>query len=284
MTLFRRGTNVNYHAPTSLGEALDILTRGGVTPVAGGTDFYPAMAASGPRQSLLDVTRIDGLRGITRQKDGWRIGAATRWSDVVRADLPAAFDGLKAAAREVGSLQIQNAGTVAGNLCNASPAADGVPPLLVLDTQVELASSTGTRHLPLSKFLIGVRQTALAEGELMTGLLVPEPPAGSAGRFSKLGSRRYLVISIVMVAALLRLDDQGRIDVARIAVGACSPVAQRLAALEASLFGQRPQDVSITPDHLAPLSPIDDVRGTAAYRVEALREMLSRLIREGANG
>lgn len=284
MTLFRRGTNVNYHAPTSLGEALDILTRGGVTPVAGGTDFYPAMAASGPRQSLLDVTRIDGLRGITRQKDGWRIGAATRWSDVVRADLPAAFDGLKAAAREVGSLQIQNAGTVAGNLCNASPAADGVPPLLVLDTQVELASSTGTRHLPLSKFLIGVRQTALAEGELMTGLLVPEPPAGSAGRFFKLGSRRYLVISIAMVAALLRLDDQGRIDVARIAVGACSPVAQRLAALEASLFGQRPQDVSITPDHLAPLSPIDDVRGTAAYRVEALREMLSRLIREGANG
>lgn len=284
MTLFRRGTIVNYHAPTSLGEALDILTRGGVTPVAGGTDFYPGMAPSGPRQSLLDVTRIDGLRGITRHDGGWRIGAATSWSDIVRAELPPAFDGLKAAAREVGSLQIQNAGTVAGNLCNASPAADGVPPLLVLDAQVELVSSAGTRHMPLVEFLIGVRKTALAEGELMTGLLLPEPPAGSVGRFSKLGSRRYLVISIAMAAALLRSDDHGRFDLARIAVGACSPVAQRLPALEAALIGQRPDEVTITSDHFAPLSPIDDVRGTAAYRFEAVREMLVRLIREGANG
>ena len=275
---------MNYYAPDSLGEALEILTLGGVTPIAGGTDFYPAMAPGGPRQSLLDLTRIEALRGIARQGAGWRIGAATRWSDILRADLPPAFDGLKAAAREVGSVQIQNAGTVAGNLCNASPAADGVPPLLVLDAEVELASATATRRMQLGDFLTGVRQTALAPGELMTGLYLPAPPEGSEGRFSKLGSRRYLVISIAMMAVLLRRDAEGRFDIARVAVGACSPVALRLATLEAALIGQRPGDVKIAPDHLAPLSPIDDVRGTSGYRLEAVCELLMRLIREGWNG
>ncbi len=275
---------MNYHAPDNLDEALEIMALGGVTPVAGGTDFYPAMGSGGPRQSLLDLTRVKDLRGIVRDGDQWRIGAATRWSDILQADLPAAFDGLKAAAREVGSVQIQNAGTVAGNLCNASPAADGVPPLLVLDAEVELACAAGTRRMPLTDFLTGVRQTALAPDELMIGLYLPNPPEGALGRFSKLGSRRYLVISIAMTAALLRLDSQGRFDIARIAVGACSPVALRLAALEAALIGQKPGDVDITQEHLAPLSPIDDVRGTAGYRLESAREMLARLICEGWNG
>ncbi len=275
---------MNYHAPDNLDEALEIMALGGVTPVAGGTDFYPAMGPGGPRQSLLDLTRVKDLRGIVRDGDQWRIGAATRWSDILHADLPAAFDGLKAAAREVGSVQIQNAGTVAGNLCNASPAADGVPPLLVLDAEVELACAAGTRRMPLTDFLTGVRQTALAPDELMIGLYLPNPPEGALGRFSKLGSRRYLVISIAMTAALLRLDSQGRFDIARIAVGACSPVALRLAALEAALIGQKPGDVDITQEHLALLSPIDDVRGTAGYRLESAREMLARLICEGWNG
>lgn len=275
---------LNYHAPDSLGEALEILTHGGVTPVAGGTDFYPAMGMGGPRQDLLDLSRINDLQGISHHNGEWRIGATTRWSDILHADLPTAFDGLKAAAREVGGVQIQNAGTVAGNLCNASPAADGVPPLLVLDAEVELASTTGMRRMRLADFITGVRQTALAPDELMVGLYLPAPPDGTVGRFSKLGSRRYLVISIVMMSALLRLDSQGRFDVARVAVGACSPVANRLTAFESALIGQKPGEVDIAPEHLAPLSPIDDVRGTAGYRLESAREMLLRLICEGWNG
>jgi CO/xanthine dehydrogenase FAD-binding subunit len=274
-----------YHAPETLSEALGLLASDGVTLVAGGTDFYPGLAPGGPRESLLDVTRIDGLRGITHSEEGWRIGAATRWSDVVQADLPPAFDGLKAAAREVGSVQIQNAGTVAGNICNASPAADGVPPLLALEAEVEIASaSAGTRRVALGDFITGVRKVALKPGEMVVALHVPPVPEGARSGFAKLGSREYLVISIAMVAVNWRLDADGRFDFVRVAVGACSPVAERLEALEAALIGQRPADVAVTPAHLAVLRPIDDLRGSAGYRLGAVAEMLERMLRGAAHG
>lgn len=262
---------------------MGLLAEGGVIPVAGGTDFYPGLGAGGPEASLLDLTRIAGLRGISGDAThGWRIGAATRWSDIVAADLPPAFDGLKAAAREVGSVQIQNAGTVAGNLCNASPAADGVPPLLVLEAEVELASAGGTRRLPLAEFITGVRKTALLPGELVVALHVPAIPDGMVSGFAKLGSRKYLVISIAMAAVLLRKGADGRIDQARVAVGACSPVALRLQGLETAMIGRRVGEVEILDAHLAPLSPIDDVRGSAGYRLGAVKEILQRLIGEQA--
>ncbi|UYV36675.1 FAD binding domain-containing protein [Rhodobacteraceae bacterium D3-12] len=274
---------MDYHLPQSLEEALGLLAEGGVAPIAGGTDFYPAMGAGGPVASLVDLTRIRGLRGISQDATGgWRIGAATRWSDIVAADLPPAFDGLKAAAREVGSIQIQNAGTVAGNLCNASPAADGVPPLLVLQADVELARAGETRRMPLGEFIKGVRRTALEPGELVVALHIPAIPEGMVGRFSKLGSRKYLVISIAMAAVLVSKDAGGRIDGARVAVGACSPVAQRLPELEAAMIGQLAGDVVVTDAHLSPLSPIDDVRGSAGYRLGAVKELLQRLIGEQA--
>ena len=275
---------MDYFAPESLTEALDILAGGDVRLVAGGTDFYPALPAGGPRQSLLDVTRVAGLRGVARTDGGWRIGAATRWSDIARADLPPVFDGLKAAAREVGSLQIQNAGTVAGNICNASPAADGMPPLLTLEAEVEVAGPTGARRVPLEVFVTGVRAVALEPGEMVVALHIPALPEGARGAFSKLGSRSYLVISIAMVAMVLRLDGAGRFDVARVAVGACSPVARRLSALERALVGTVPGEVEVTAEHLAGLAPIDDVRGSGAYRLEAVAEMIGRMLREAGHG
>ncbi|MEZ5714100.1 MAG: FAD binding domain-containing protein [Paracoccaceae bacterium] len=275
---------MTYHAPNRLSDALEILAGGGVSLIAGGTDVYPAMAPGGPKAALLDITRVEGLRGVARSDGGWRIGAATRWSDLVRADLPPAFDGLKAAAREVGSLQIQNAGTVAGNICNASPAADGVPPLLTLEAEVEIAALGGTRRVALGDFITGVRQVALQPGEMVVALHLPDPPEGAVAGFSKLGARRYLVISIAMVAAVLRLDGAGRIDHARVAVGACSPVAKRLDALEAGMLGLRPGEVMVRPEHLAGLAPIDDVRGSAGYRLEAVAELTGRLIREVGHG
>ena len=275
---------MDYFAPESLTEALDILAGGDVRLVAGGTDFYPALPAGGPRQSLLDVTRVAGLRGVARTDGGWRIGAATRWSDIARADLPPVFDGLKAAAREVGSLQIQNAGTVAGNICNASPAADGMPPLLTLEAEVEVVGQTGARRVPLAAFVTGVRAVALEPGEMVVALHLPALPEGATGVFSKLGSRSYLVISIAMVAMVLRLDGAGRFDVARVAVGACSPVARRLSALERALVGTAPGAVEVTAEHLAGLAPIDDVRGSGAYRLEAVAEMIGRMLREAGHG
>ncbi|MDX1822063.1 MAG: FAD binding domain-containing protein [Paracoccaceae bacterium] len=274
---------MGYLVAASLPEALEALGKGNAAIVAGGTDWFPAQGTRPLSGDLIDITRVPGLRGITRDGAGWRIGGATTWSDVIRADLPPAFDGLKAAAREVGSIQIQNAGTIAGNLCNASPAADGVPPLLTLGARVELASTQGTRQMALSDFLKGPRQTARQPGEVLTALLIPDLPATAQGAFLKLGARQYLVISIAMVAALVTVAD-GRITQAAVVVGSCSATAQRLPALEADLMGQTPAAILaagpafITPAHLAPLSPIADVRGSAEYRTEAAATLCARAL------
>lgn len=273
---------MQYHAPTRLKDALDLLAPQTLRILAGGTDHFAAINPGRPDRGLLDVTRISGLRGITRTSDGLRIGAATCWTDIAKADLPACFDGLRGAAREVGSLQIQNAGTIAGNICNASPAADGVPPLLTLDAKVELTSLRGVRIIALAEFLTGVRQTVRAADELVTAILIPAASPHAHGAFSKLGSRKYLVISITMTAAVIGLDTQGRIDLARVAIGACSAVAQRLPALETELLGQRPDDIRIEDHHLAPLSPISDVRGSAAFRLDVVAQQCLRTLRKAA--
>lgn len=270
---------MSYSQPSLLRDALCFLETSDACVVAGGTDVYPAMRPGQQPETYLDVTRIEGFSAITHSKAGLHIGAAVTWTDIVRADLPPAFDALKQAARAVGGVQIQNAGTIAGNICNASPAADGVPALLALDAQVEMASAArGRRALPLSAFLTGVRQTVLARDELVTGVFVPQSAPAMRAAFEKLGSRRHLVISIVMTAANIVLDGQGQIEEARIAVGSCSAVAQRLPALEADLVGADPQEIRITARHLVPLSPIDDVRGSGAYRLAAAEEQIRRAV------
>lgn len=268
-----------YLRPHCLDEALTALARPHVV-LAGGTDFYPARVGRAIGEDVLDIGGIAILRGISANSAGWRLGATTTWSELIESDLPPLFDGLKQAAREVGGRQIQNAGTLAGNLCNASPAADGVPCLLALDAEIEIASPTGSRRLPLSQFITGVRRTALAPGELVVAIHVPRPRHEARSAFLKLGTRRYLVISIAMAAATVEVAD-GRVASARIAVGACSPVAARLPQLEAALAGA-PFDgrlaERVEAAHLAPLAPIDDVRGSAAYRSDAVVTVLRRLL------
>lgn len=274
---------MTYARPKDLSEALALLADAPGQIVAGGTDVYPASKRGVAPAYYLDVTRLDGFKDLTHGDEGTWIGAAVTWRDLIRAKLPAAFDGLKAAAREVGSVQIQNAGTLVGNICNASPAADGVPALLTLDASVEIASaSRGRRVVGLSEFVTGVRQTALAPDELVVGLRIPAQHRQAVSAFEKLGSRTYLVISISMTAVKLVLDDDGRVVDAALAVGACSAVAQRLPALEQALIGKRPEAVVILAEHLAPLDPIDDVRGSKAYRLEAVGAQCARLLQKVA--
>ncbi len=269
-----------YHNPNNLDAALELAAQEDGKIVAGGTDVYPSSKPGVGPPFYLDVTRIPTMVGIDQTAGSYRIGAATTWTEIAKAHLPLAFDALKQAALEVGSIQIQNAGTIAGNLCNASPAADGVPPLLALDAQVELSSAArGARVLPLRDFILGVRKTALADDELMTAVIIPPLPKGATSAFEKLGSRRYLVISISMVATVLVCDDEGRITDARIAVGSCSPVALRLSKLEQDLIGMRPDDVTVTEQHLSSLSPLTDVRGSGAYRLDVVATQCARAIR-----
>ena len=269
----------DYHRPRDLDEALKALTRP-CTVLAGGTDFYPARVGRPVTENVLDISGIEVLRGILATAEGWRLGATTTWSDLIEAELPPLFDGLKQAGREVGGRQIQNAGTLAGNLCNASPAADGVPALLALDAEIEIARSTGSRRVPLAEFITGVRRTVLQPGELVVALHVPRPQHEARSAFLKLGARRYLVISIAMASAVVE-SAGGKVQAARVAVGACSPVARRLPALETALAGATLDGTlvdRIDPAHLAPLSPIDDLRGSAVYRRDAVLVLLKRLL------
>ncbi|MFN3823916.1 MAG: FAD binding domain-containing protein [Pseudorhodobacter sp.] len=264
--------------PETLDEALALMAGGGLSPLAGGTDLYPATQRRALALPVIDIAHLPGLSGITRTAEGLRIGACTTWTSILRADLPPGLAALQQAAVEVGGVQIQTAGTIGGNLCNASPAADGVPPLLILDAEVELASQSATRRMRLNDFLQGPRQTARRPEELLTAIHIPASALPGRSRFVKLGARAYLVISIAMVAVRLDLQD-GRIVGAALAVGACSATAHRLPAVEAALTGALAEDAAALihdTDVAAALSPLDDLRATAAYRAEAAAELLRR--------
>lgn len=267
-----------YERPRALTRALSLLEEPGAVVLCGGTDFYPERLYQPRRELVVDVSRVEGLVGIERTADGWRFGAATTWAEVRDAALGPAFDGLREAARQVGATQIQNAGTVGGNLCTASPAGDGVPPLLTLQARVELQSARGVRVLPLEEFITGYRSTALAPGELVTAILMPDVDPRARGSFVKFGLRSHLVISVVMVAVVV-VADEGTIVGARVAVGACSPVASRLGSVEAALVGCALADgdvrVALADVELDELTPIDDVRASSSFRARVVRELVA---------
>ncbi len=278
---------MNFSRPDRLDDALSLLAGGEWTILSGGTDFYPALGDRRPQGNVLDISAIGALRGISEHDDHWRIGALTTWSDVARARLPAAFEGLQLAALEIGSIQIQNRATVAGNICNASPAADGVPPLLTLDAVVRLSCARGTRDVALAEFATGNGTTVLRADELVTDLVVPKAAARGRSGFVKLGARKYLVISLTMVAARLDWDDRGVVTQAAISVGSCSLVAQRLPALERELIGRSvSRDLAglVKAAHFAALSPIDDVRASSTYRLQATIELVRRALADLAPG
>jgi CO/xanthine dehydrogenase FAD-binding subunit len=276
-----------YDRPETLPDALAVLARGPRTVLAGGTDLYPGCEGPELAGDVLDIAGLPELTGIAAGPEGLRIGACTCWAEIRDAELPPACDALRAASAEVGGAQIQNAGTIGGNLCNASPAADGVPPLIALDAEVELAGPAGSRRLPLAAFLTGPRATDRRPDEILTTVLVPAAAIAGRSTFLKLGARRYLVISIAMVAVRLAVAD-GRIAAAALAVGACGPVATRLPELEARLVGAPAAPVLAERIEAAALAaalrPIDDIRASAAYRIEAAAELLRRGVRELLGG
>lgn len=282
-------------SPTTLDEALALRADPLWQVLAGGTDVYPAHVSRPIARPMLDLSRIHTLRGTLERVDTkgqrWlRIGALTSWADLRSLANEAGLRALAQAAAEVGGLQIQHQATLGGNLCNASPAADGVPALLALGAELELRSLRGTRRLPLEQFVLGNRSTALAADELLTAIELPRPSQRAVSQFLKLGHRRYLVISIAMVAVQLDFDERGCILNPRVAVGSCSAAALRLAPIEARLSGlSSATAAALIEAELAPggeaaraveraIAPIDDVRGTAVYRREAARELIRRAL------
>ena len=279
---------MSYHRPDTLARAIKVLAATNARILAGGTDIFPAERRQTLTGEILDLTGIADLRGIRQTPDGWRIGATTTWSDIANASLPAGFAALQEAARVVGAQQVQNAGTIGGNLCNASPAADGIPPLLVLEGEVEIAASNGTRRMALAQFVQGVRKVDLRPGEILKAVHIAAANVHGASAFEKLGARTYLVISITMVAARVVVSD-GKISAAAISVGAASPVARRLSGLEEGLIGRDINDLSAWRGsiraHIATvLSPLKDIRGDEAYRLSAAEILISRAVNRALQG
>lgn len=270
-----------YVRPRQLEQALALLASGQRQVLAGGTDVYAALGDHCKLGDVIDITSIEILNNIENVDGRWKIGAGVTWSDVVAAKLPPLFDCLKSAAREVGGIQIQNAGTIVGNLCNASPAADGVPPLLAMGASLEISSVEGTRFADLGDFITGPRVTALAKNELVTAVLIPNRSSRCVSSFLKLGSRKYLAISIVMVAVVLEPTHDLLCKNIAISVGSCSAVPRRLRDLELKLTRQplnKLGDEAFVPEFFSALAPIDDIRASSKYRLIAAAELVRRAI------
>lgn len=274
-------------SPRSLPEAFALLAEEGTPwrPVAGGTDLMVQLAAEvgEPPARVLDLWRLDALRGISQDDDGaLLIGAlstyaALRASAVVRARLPALVD----AAATIGAAQIQNRGTLGGNVMNASPAGDTLPVLLATDAEIVLGSGQRERSLNAARFWPSYRATVRRPDELLVRIRIPLP-GGRVVRFRKVGTRRAQAISKVVMALAYREDGGVWRDV-RVALGSVAATPIRASHTEQVLEGAAPRET--VADHAAAtlaaeLQPIDDVRSTADYRRAVASRILHRMLRE----
>jgi CO/xanthine dehydrogenase FAD-binding subunit len=268
--------------PPDLNEALRVLSVARPHVLAGGTTLHGLHARSRAGEDILDIMRIPSLRALRSESDVITVGATLTWSELLAAHLPLICRGLERAARGVGGRQVQNAGTVGGNVCNASPANDGVVPLLALEASVELRSIEGERRMSLSEFL-RERASTPARRELLTAIVIPRWGSGSRSTFLKLGARRQLAPSIVSVAATLQPDANGKVARAAIAVGACTAVSQRWVSLERKLIDRTlAEDLAdcVAEEDLDSIAPLSGGHPGAAYRRQALQVLTRRALRE----
>lgn len=252
--------------------------------IAGGTDLLTRIEPdSAERVLVADIGDVDELAGLETAGEGLRIGAATKLADLQGSELLSGVLGVLAgAAARVGSPQIRNLATIGGNICNASPAADTVPPLLILDARAEMVSPRGLRTVPLDEFFVGPGQTVMNKNEFLAAVFIPTQPKGAVAVYMKQSPRRAMDLAVVGVGALLAREGNGL--QARIALGAVAPTplravqAERLLEEAIELEG----DVISRAAELAAqeVAPISDVRASAEYRREMVRALTERAVRQ----
>ncbi len=267
---------IEYHRPTALEQALKWLSelKEDCKIIAGGTDLIPAarrgrMSSPGHIHHILDISSIKELDYVIKDGDLIRIGATTKLSEIETSTMVREYAPILAdCAGQMGSLQVRNLGTIGGNLCNASPAADTAPPLLVLDAKVKVRSIDKQRLAPLSEFFTGPGETILAPGEILTEVQIPlTKPAGSSC-FIKLGRRNAFTLAIVSVATLVKVKD-GTFDDIRIALGSVAPVPIRASKAEEHLIEEKVSEQAIDDGAkvvASEVKPISDVRASVEYR------------------
>jgi len=230
---------------------------------------------------VLDLLAVPELRGIRETGDGIEIGATTTFTEIRRSPaVRSLFPALADAAGQIGGWQIQNRATLGGNMANASPAGDSLPVLLVLGAMVAAAGPDGPREIPYAEFHTGYRKTALREGEIVTAVRLPRPPAGTVQAFRKVGTREAQAISKVVVALLAHIED-GRIADLRLAAGSVAATPVRLRAAEEAVRRLPPGPEAADRAGRAAaeaVTPIDDVRSSADYRRFALERVVRRMV------
>lgn len=262
---------MRYFAPTTVEEAVGLLAESpGRKVFAGATDVIPQMRAGRPEpEGLIDLKHIDRLIGVRKTATGWVIGAATPTSQLTRnAELVAEFPGLCEGAGLIGSDQVQNRSSLGGNLCNASPAADSVPAMVVNGMRAVIASGGGTRTIAVQDVPAGPGRTSLAPGEFIIEFELDSAPANTGDAYLRLIPRTEMDIAVVGVGARVTLDASGTCTGATIALGAVAPTVVRVPDAEAALVGSSIDAAldAVAAAASAACNPIDDKRGTVAYR------------------
>lgn len=278
-------SEIQFQAPATLAEALRLLASSGARPLAGGSDLIVQMRSGRLRpEVIVDLKRIGELAGIRQDRDGgWLVGAATPCAQIgEHAALRAAWPGVVEAACLIGSAQVQGRATLGGNLCNASPAADSTPALIAAGAVCVIAGPAGPRELPVEALCTGPGRTALAPGELLLSLRLPPRPAGSGDAYLRLIPRAEMDIAVVGAGVSVTVDGLRRITAARVALGAVAPTALQVAAAADALIGSVLEDSAIQRLQAAARAacqPIDDKRGTAAYRTQVAGVLAGRAAR-----
>ncbi|NUO79175.1 xanthine dehydrogenase family protein subunit M [candidate division KSB1 bacterium] len=280
-------SNITVQTPRTLHEAYELLQKqqGHIKILAGGTDLMVTLNARVEvHPAYLNIWPLRELRGISEVGNVIRIGALTTYTQIIRASLVQQHARiLIEAAKSVGAAQIQNRGTMGGNIVNASPAGDTLPVLAVLEAELEIGSVRGIRKIPFSQFYTGYRKTVLAAEELLLAVHVPKPHANDWQYFRKVGTRQAQAISKVVLALFARVDAAKRIEAMRIAYGSVAPTVMRTSQTESLLNGQVLSEVLIQQAQqqvMREVQPISDVRSTAEYRRLISGNILARSLYE----
>ena len=275
-----------FYRPADLQTALQLKAEfgGAARFVAGGTDIIVDLERGRqPHCVLIDISGLAELRTIQSEAGGLRLGGAVTHADILaNAEVKTQAGILAQAAIEVGAPQIRNRSTLAGNLVTASPAADTVPPLLVLNAMVELVSVRGSRQLPVRDFITGFRKVALADDEMVRSIFIPPAKAIRRGVFLKLGLRKAQAISVISVSIMAEFEAASRITKANIALGSVAATPLLVPEIEAMLVGQILDETLIervAVVTMAAATPISDVRGSAAYRKQMVKVYTARALR-----
>jgi xanthine dehydrogenase FAD-binding subunit len=276
-----------FHSASSVEDALGILQEKGdrCKIIAGGTDLIPALRLEDIHPDfVLNVLEIEELRGIKEEDGSLWIGPTTTFTEIAESDLICRyFPMLGQAAASVGGPQIRNRGTIGGNISNASPAADVLPPVLALDGNLELRSSSGVRRVPLSGAISGPYKSCYRPDELLTGIFIKKLQAGTKTVFEKLGRRNAMARARMNLSIVLGMDNQEKITDLRIVPGAVMPVARRAKGAEKKLLGQKPTDslVESSVESLAEeMVAVTGRRWSTDYKVPVLKNIARRLLKQ----